>query len=189
MKTIVLGVACRKLLLWVSFPCIPNASLKEPGNFLLGMCEEFCPFCVLIVPPGCFSAWLLQVFPCSLLRSLPLLQGKSFPLLHFPSRSLSWISAAQWGRFVSGREKKLAGSVCRAVARAQKHEGVCINQEHTGSFSKPNLKGRSCRVWEEGGQFQRCLKQLETAHNKHMKPAHGIKKSKLSADVLQIIFN
>lgn len=40
MKTIVLGVACRQLLLWLSFPCVPNASLKEPGSFLHGICEE-----------------------------------------------------------------------------------------------------------------------------------------------------
>lgn len=60
-KITVLGVACRKLLLWQSFPCIPNATLKEPGNFLHGMCRQFRTFCALGVPPGCFSAGLLQV--------------------------------------------------------------------------------------------------------------------------------
>lgn len=101
-------------------------------------------------------------FPCSLLRSLPLLQGKSFPLPHFPAGSLSWISAAQWERFVSERERIIGWLCVPELSWGHRDtRWVCINQEHTGSFSKPDLRGRSWGVWEEGGQFQRCCKQLK----------------------------
>lgn len=72
---------------------------------------------------------------------------------------LNW---AAIDRFVSERERVI-GWLCvpELLWGHRDTRWVCINQEHTGSFSKPDLRGRSWGVWEEGGQFQRCCKQLK----------------------------